>query len=46
MELAERVGALRNLESRQAVEHGISVVRGGVFLTLTAEQYQKLCGIK
>jgi len=42
VELAERAGALRNLESRQALEHGISVGRGGVFLTLTEEQYSKL----
>jgi hypothetical protein len=42
MEVAERAGALRNLECRQAVEHGISVGRGGVFLALTAQQYAKL----
>ena len=34
MELAERAGALRNLECRQALELGIAVGRGGVFLTL------------
>jgi hypothetical protein len=42
MELAERAGALRNLEARQAIEHGISVGRGGVFLNLSLEQYGKL----
>jgi hypothetical protein len=46
MELAERVGALRNLESRQALEHGIGVGRGGVFLILSDEQYRKLRRIK
>ncbi|MDP9049203.1 MAG: hypothetical protein M3O31_00550 [Acidobacteriota bacterium] len=43
MELAERAGALRNLESRQALEHGIGVGRGGVFLVLTDDQYRELC---
>ena len=42
VELAERTGSLRNLETRQALEHGISKGRGGLFLTLTAEQYEKL----
>jgi hypothetical protein len=39
MELADRSGALPNLESRQAVEHGIEVGRGGMFLSLSDEQY-------
>lgn len=42
VELVERTGSLRNLETRQALEHGISKGRGGLFLTVTAEQYQKL----
>lgn len=42
MELAERVGALRNLECQQALEVGIGVDRGCVFLTLTDDQYAKL----
>ena len=42
LQLAEHVGALRNLESRQAIEHGVSIRRGGVFLSLTHEQYVKL----
>jgi hypothetical protein len=42
VELAERTGSLRNLETRQALEHGISKGRGGLFLTVTAEQYEKL----
>ena len=46
MALAERAGALRNLECRQAVGHGIGVGRGGVFLILNDEQYRKLCRTK
>ena len=42
LQLAEHAGALHNLECRQAIEHGVSVGRGGVFLMLTAEQYTKL----
>jgi hypothetical protein len=42
IQLAARAGALSNLESRQAVELGIGVGRGGVFLMLTEEQYAKL----
>ncbi|MDP9050747.1 MAG: hypothetical protein M3O31_08510 [Acidobacteriota bacterium] len=43
LELAERAGALRNLECHQALQHGIEVGRGGVFLVLTDDQYRKLC---
>lgn len=42
MELVERTGALRDLACRQAVQHGINEGRGGVWLVLTGEQYQKL----
>lgn len=42
LQLAEHAGVLHNLECRQAVEHGISVGRGGLFLSLTPEQYTKL----
>jgi hypothetical protein len=41
-QLAERTGALRDLACRQAIEHGVSVGRGGVWLMLTREQYAKL----
>jgi hypothetical protein len=41
-EIAERGGALRNLETKQAMEHGIEIGRGGVWLELTQDQYQKL----
>ena len=42
VEMSERVGALTNPESRQSLEHGIAMDRGGLFMTLTAEQYVKL----
>lgn len=41
-ELAERGGAFQNLESRHALNHGISNGRGGVWLSLDEEQYAKL----
>jgi hypothetical protein len=40
--LAEHTGALKDLATRQAVEHGIEMGRGGVYLMLTPEQYAKL----
>lgn len=42
IELAQRGGAFSNLESRQAIDHAIAIDRGGVWLELTEEQYQKL----
>lgn len=42
VELARRGGAFKNLESCQAVEEAIEKGRGGVYLELTEEQYQKL----
>ena len=42
VELVERGGGLSNLESRQALDQAIEIGRGGVFLSLTAEQYSKL----
>lgn len=41
-EMAERGGCNLNLESRQALDHGIEIGRGGVWLELSDEQYQKL----
>jgi hypothetical protein len=41
-EMAERGGALTNLESRQMLEYGIESGRGGVTLKLTGEQLAKL----
>ena len=42
--MAERVGAFRTLEDRQAFDHAIETGRGGIWLQLTEEQYQKLKG--
>jgi hypothetical protein len=42
VELVERGGGLSNLESRQALDQAIETGRGGVFLSLTEEQYAKL----
>ncbi len=41
-ELAERGGYNLNLEGRQAIQHGIDIGRGGIWLELTEEQYAKL----
>ena len=41
-EIARRGGCTMNLESLQALEHGIEKGRGGVWLELTEEQYAKL----
>jgi len=41
VETAERGGYVTNLET-QALEHGIEKGRGGTWLLLTEEQYQKL----
>jgi hypothetical protein len=42
VELARRGGCHMNLEVLQAFEHALSIGRGGVWLTLTDEQYRKL----
>ena len=42
VELANRGGADNTLADRQALEHGISIGRGGVSLNLTPEQYRKI----
>jgi hypothetical protein len=42
VELVERGGGLSNLESRQALDQAIEIGRGGVFLSLSEEQYAKL----
>ena len=39
---AERGGCVMNLEDRQEFEHGLSIGRGGIWLSLTAEQYKAL----
>ena len=42
VELVERSGGLTNLESKQALARGIDGGKGGVFLRVTPEQYEKL----
>ena len=41
-ETAVRGGYNMHLEGRQALDHGIENGRGGIWLLLTQEQYQKL----
>jgi hypothetical protein len=43
VEWIEKGRGLKDWADRQALEHGISMGRGGVFLNLTPEQYDKLC---
>src|SRR5437764_217971 len=38
-EMARRGGCAMNLESLQALDHGIEIGRGGVWMELTEEQY-------
>ena len=42
IELVERGGGFTNLESRLMVDRGIEMGRGGIYLSLTDEQYAKL----
>jgi hypothetical protein len=41
-EIAERGGCNMNLEARQSLDHGIEIGRGGMWLELSAEQYETL----
>ena len=41
-EIARRGGCNMSLEGRQAIEHGIEIGRGGIWLELTEDQYAKL----
>jgi hypothetical protein len=41
-EVAKRGGGVPDLESASALEHGIEIGRGGVWLSLTPEQYATL----
>jgi len=41
-ELSVKGGGLRDAESKQAFEHGLSIGRGGMYLALTPQQYAKL----
>lgn len=42
VELAERGGYSLTLEGRHTLEHGIENGRGGIWLLLSPEQYQRL----
>jgi hypothetical protein len=42
IQLAERVGAIKDQACRQAIQHGIEIGRGGIHLMLTPEQYAQL----
>jgi hypothetical protein len=44
--IAERAGVFPDLEARHAMNYGIEMGRGGIYLELTAEQYQKLKGTR
>jgi hypothetical protein len=44
LDLARHGGAEFNLAGRQAIEHGIGMGRGSVWLKLTQEQYATLRG--
>jgi hypothetical protein len=41
-ELIERAGGFKDSAERQGFDHGVAIGRGGVFLSLTDEQYAKL----
>ena len=45
IELVQRGGGFTDQDSRIAINQGIEMGRGGVFLNLTAEQYAKLGSI-
>lgn len=42
IELVERAGVFTDQDTRSAVNHGIEIGRGGIFLNLTEEQYATL----
>jgi hypothetical protein len=42
IELVERAGGFKDQESRLMLEQGIATGRGGMFLSLSEEQYAKL----
>jgi hypothetical protein len=44
VEMIRRGNGLRELASKQAVEHAITAGRGNVDLLLTPEQYERLVG--
>jgi len=42
VELVERGGGFKDLAERQAFDHALAIGRGGVYLSLTDEQYAAL----
>ena len=40
--IVEKVGNFANLQDRQALDYGLEIGRGGVWLQLTDEQYRRL----
>ena len=40
--IVEKVGNFADLQDRQALDHGLEIGRGGVWLQLTEEQYKRL----
>lgn len=42
IELIQRGNGIKDLAARQAVEHAVDKGRGGTYLMLNAEQYEKL----
>jgi hypothetical protein len=41
-QIVERVGNFADLQERQALDYAIQIGRGGVWLQLTTEQYERL----
>jgi len=41
-DIFEKHGADNSLDGKHALEHGLSIGRGGVWLSLDKEQYRKL----
>lgn len=44
--IVDKVGNFANLQDRQALDYGLEIGRGGVWLQLTDEQYKRLKGGK
>lgn len=44
--IVDKVGNFANLQDRQALDYGLGIGRGGVWLQLTEEQYIRLKGGK
>ena len=44
--IVDKVGNFANLQDRQALDYGLEIGRGGVWLQLTDKQYSRLKGGK